>query len=275
LALILLLGLACQSQILQAAEASWSSGERQRSQIVARESFQSPDSASPIRWFHLSSRVVLDLLDELRGQIEKTPLDDLSAVLKYNRLQHFGSWISGQDASAPCRNTRALVLIRDSAKQDLEFKDARECAVAKGTWHDPYTGSDRSESTDVQIDHVVPLKNAYLLGAHRWKGPRRCHYANYLGNVYHLLAVDSSENMSKGDRSPDRYLPPNTAYHCAYASIWMRIKKVWGLRVTADEWSALDQILRDCPNSYNTMTQDDFDDQVAASKEIPEACQED
>ncbi|MEK6627129.1 MAG: DUF1524 domain-containing protein [Bdellovibrionota bacterium] len=165
-------------------------------------------------------------------------------IENYDRILNFGRWINDTNDDT-CFNTRALVLIRDSANKDVEFKDNNHCSVATGKWNDAYTGKTFKSSEDIQIDHFVPLKNAYLSGAHKWSFKTRCLYANFLGSNYHLLSVNSTENMRKGDRAPDHYIPPSTEYTCTYIKNWLSIKFLWGLKMTVPEAAAITTFIKD------------------------------
>jgi hypothetical protein len=83
----------------------------------------------------------------------------------YNRLKDFGTWIRDPSGQT-CYNTRARVLIRDSAVA-VSFTSSH-CTVSAGDWQEPYTGREVTKASDLQIDHVVPLKNAYISGAANW-----------------------------------------------------------------------------------------------------------
>jgi hypothetical protein len=94
--------------------------------------------------------------------------------------------------------------------------------VLAGTWHDPYTGrtltfidlKDLRQAEAIQIDHVVPLAEAWVSGARHWSRAGREAFANDLGE---LLAVDGPTNMSKGDGDPASWRP-RQGYQCAYAA---------------------------------------------------------
>lgn len=166
---------------------------------------------------------------------------------KYNRTLHFGRWINDPNDQT-CYNTRARVLIRDSATQ-VDFKDSNHCVVEKGTWNDPYSGATMHESTKIQIDHMVPLKNAYISGAWEWNFQTRCTYANFMGNTFHLISASGHENMSKGDSSPEEYLPPMQTYRCDYIENWLKIKLIWKLRMSRAEVEAIRKAIKE--NSCN------------------------
>ncbi|MBY0453165.1 MAG: hypothetical protein K2P92_09025, partial [Bdellovibrionaceae bacterium] len=100
-------------------------------------------------------------------------------VPKYKRVEQFGRWINDPNDDV-CYNTRALVLMRDSHK-DVTFADTDKCNVITGQWKDDYTGQTFTAREDIQIDHLVPLKNAYVSGAYKWSFKARCLYANFLG----------------------------------------------------------------------------------------------
>lgn len=171
-------------------------------------------------------------------------------IEKYKRLDHFGRWINDPNDDT-CYNTRALVLIRDSDKE-VTFSDTNKCNVVTGRWHDPYTDDTFTAREEIQIDHLVPLKNAYMSGAYKWNFKARCLYANYMGNDFHLKSVNASQNMKKGDRTPEKYMPPNPEYSCRYLKNWLVTKFLWNLKMSVGEAEAIAQAMRDnrC-NRYN------------------------
>lgn len=160
--------------------------------------------------------------------------------LPYNRDKHYGSWLRDTDG---CLNTRAKVLVRDSANQ-VTFA-ANGCTVEKGDWNDPYTGKLHTLSKDIQIDHLVALKNSYMSGAHEWTPAKRCLYANYMGNNFHLISVNGTENLKKGDVTPRQYVPPNKAYTCEFLKNWLHVKLIWNLRLTPIEGDAIQKLVTD------------------------------
>jgi len=165
------------------------------------------------------------------------------APVKYDRKLHFGRWINDPNDET-CYNTRARVLIRDSEGK-VSFKDSNHCVVEKGRWSDPYAGGTLHESKEIQIDHMVPLKNAYISGAWAWSFQSRCTYANYMGNTFHLITASGHENMSKGDDTPANYIPPNEAYRCEYLENWLKIKLIWKLKMVKEEVEAIRQAIKD------------------------------
>jgi hypothetical protein len=138
-------------------------------------------------------------------------------------------------------NTRETVLKRDGTGVVVNSS----CAAVSGRWYSPYDGATWTAAADLDIDHVVPLKNAWESGAWAWTTSRRESYANDLGDPQ-LIAVTDNVNQAKGDKSPDAWKPPRTSYHCTYARMWIRVKYVWALTVTAAEKSALAGMLNTC-----------------------------
>jgi len=135
---------------------------------------------------------------------------------------------------------RSQVLARDLA--DAVRKPGR-CAVTSGTLNDPYTGETITSVSKIQIDHVVPLAEMWRTGAADWTVDQRAQAANNLGN---LLAVSGKINQKKSDQTPDQWMPPNTAYHCAYARIYTTVKVTYGFTVTPTERAALTEALATC-----------------------------
>ena len=122
--------------------------------------------------------------------------------------------------------------------------NAGGCTVERGHWNDPYTARVHTRASDIQIDHLVALKNAYMTGAHEWDFKKRCLYANYMGNSFHLLSVNGKENLKKSDHSPASYVPPNRAYTCSFLKQWLSVKLIWSLRLTPQEKTAITTLVK-------------------------------
>ena len=146
----------------------------------------------------------------------------------------------GTPDPASC-DARDAALIRDGRGAE---KMGRYCTVISGTWVDPYGGLTYTTPSDIDIDHVVPLANAWRSGAASWTTAKREAFAN---RPLDVLAVEDNLNASKGDKGPEAWEPPRTAYHCIYATKWVNIKHYWKLSVTSAEKGALSQMLSTCP----------------------------
>jgi hypothetical protein len=138
-------------------------------------------------------------------------------------------------------NTRETVLKRDGAGVVVDSA----CAATSGKWYSPYDGATWTAASDVDIDHVVPLKNAWESGAWAWTTAKRESYANDLSDPQ-LIAVTDNVNQSKGDKSPDAWKPPLTSYYCTYARMWVKVKYVWALTITSAEKSTVSGMLGTC-----------------------------
>lgn len=169
--------------------------------------------------------------------------DGSITIPPYNRTL-YRHWI---DEDGDCQDTRAEVLVRDADSPQLTFADDRHCVVTGGTWTDPYTGQVVHDAKALDVDHVVPLKNAHQSGAWAWSPQRKKAYANYLDDSQHLLAVSLSENRRKGDKGPDAYVPPLKSFRCTYIREWAHIKADWELEMAPAEAATVHTLLTHCP----------------------------
>ena len=142
---------------------------------------------------------------------------------EYDR-DDWGGWI---DEDGDGLNTRHEVLAEESLIKPIVSNNK----VISGKWFDKYTGKYFTNPSDLDIDHLVPLKNAYISGASNWSKKKKNRYYNYLKYDNHLIAVSKSANRNKSDKSPVEWLPPNEDYQCEYVREWFKIKTAWGLTI--------------------------------------------
>src|SRR4051795_6925350 len=154
----------------------------------------------------------------------------------YNR-DLFPTWIT---ISGTC-NTREYILKRDGS--NVATNDA--CTATSGSWYSPYDGATWTAASDLDIDHLVPLAEAWDSGASGWTTARRESFANDVTRPQ-LLAVTDNVNQSKGDQDPATWMPSRTAYRCTYVRAWVQVKYYYGLSVDSAEKSALTNYLSAC-----------------------------
>ena len=175
---------------------------------------------------------------EVKGRAPKTG---------YSREQFGDGW-----ASVDGCDTRDRILARDLRAK--RFRSAtRGCVVLSGRLADPYTSTAivyaRGGASEVDIDHVVALGDAWQKGAQRWPHGERVAFAN---DPLNLLAVDASANRQKGDGDTATWLPANKSFRCAYVARQVSVKLEYALSVTAAERDAMRRVLGTCPTQRVT-----------------------
>jgi Protein of unknown function (DUF1524) len=151
----------------------------------------------------------------------------------------FPQWI---DADHDGCDTRHEVLIAESA---VPAHVGAGCAVT-GQWYSAYDGVTTTDASTFDIDHVVPLAEAWDSGASTWDAARRTAYANDLDHPETLRAVSASANRKKGDDDPAAWKPPLRSDWCSYATDWISVKVTWNLTADPAEIDALRSMLATC-----------------------------
>ncbi|MFF7436640.1 DUF1524 domain-containing protein [Streptomyces sp. NPDC008122] len=149
----------------------------------------------------------------------------------------FPHWIT---QSGTC-NTRETVLKRDGVNVVTDSN----CAATSGSWYSEYDGATWTLASDLDIDHMVPLAEAWRSGANSWTTAQRQAFANDLTRPQ-LIAVTDNVNQAKGDKDPAAWLPPRTAYRCTYVRAWVQVKYSYDLTVDSAEKNALESVLNGC-----------------------------
>ena len=142
----------------------------------------------------------------------------------------FKHWV---DANKNGKDTRAEVLIAESLVS-VQFSSTGK-TVSTGKWLSLYDGETWTKASDVDVDHVVALAEAWRSGAWKWSSSRRQSYANDLGVAWTLRAVTDNVNQSKSDDDPTYWLPPLESANCVYLTEWVAVKIRWKLTVDAEE----------------------------------------
>ncbi|WP_409484079.1 HNH endonuclease family protein [Arsenicicoccus dermatophilus] len=180
---------------------------------------------------------------QAKADLRSLPVRPASPMTGYSR-EKFPHW---KDAStwgwpkAPndrC-NSRNAALYRDGTG----VKMSAACTNLTGSWVDPYSAKVFDAATDMDIDHLVPLANAWRSGAGRWTTTRRTQFAN---DPLVLVSAWDRLNQQKGDKGPEAWKPVNASAHCLYATRWVEVKKKYALSITSAEKTALTSMLATC-----------------------------
>ncbi|MGW1724547.1 HNH endonuclease family protein [Streptomyces sp. NPDC002306] len=154
----------------------------------------------------------------------------------YNR-DLFPTWIT---ISGTC-NTREYILKRDGSNVTTDSA----CVATGGSWYSVYDGATWTAASDVDIDHLVPLAEAWDSGASAWTTAQRQSFANDVTRPQ-LLAVTDNVNQSKGDKDPAEWMPSRSAYACTYVRAWVQVKYYYNLKVDSAEKTKLSSVLSGC-----------------------------
>lgn len=161
----------------------------------------------------------------------------------------FPHWV---DADGDGCNARYEVLIAEAVRAP---SIGSGCRLTGGRWFSYVDEEYWTAPADLDIDHFVPLAEAWDSGARSWPGPRRRSFANDLGDGRTLAAVTDDVNQAKGDRDPAGWMPPAEAATCRYVEEWVATKLRWRLTVDAAEQAALAEHADACPDVTVTVTE--------------------
>lgn len=160
----------------------------------------------------------------------------------YSREAVFGGWLYSDGQS-----TRDRVLASER--------------LPDGSWYSAYDSVIVLSAGELDIDHVVPLAEAWESGGHRWSAETWTRFGNDLEDPRSLVAVSASTNRSKGAKDPQDWWPPHVGYRCQYAADWIAIKARWNLTVDAAEHGSLDAQIESCSGA-------DFDYGIPSSAAV-------
>jgi len=149
----------------------------------------------------------------------------------------FRHWI---DSDSNGCDTRREVLAVESTKPT-------NCRILSGgTWLSAFDGAKTNNASGFDVDHMVPLKEAWESGAHSWSSATRTSFANDLAYEHSLIAVSARSNRSKSDRDPNNWMPPTSSFHCQYVGRWIAVKYRWSLTLDPAEKSFLESKVANC-----------------------------
>lgn len=173
---------------------------------------------------------------QVQSELNSLSVQAENSMTGYSR-DKFPHWIA---ISGNC-NTRETVLKRDGTNVTVDGA----CYPTSGSWYSHYDGITRYSPSQIGIDHIVALAEAWRSGASSWTTSKRQSFANDL-NGPQLIAVTTEVNSSKGDRDPASWKPPRTGAYCAYSKFWIHTEYRWGLHLQSSEKSALQSMLNTC-----------------------------
>lgn len=154
----------------------------------------------------------------------------------------FRHWL---DADSDGCDTREEVLIQESLSP---VTTSSGCQIVSGRWLSVYDNEETMDPSTLDVDHMIPLAEAWDSGAHSWDSATREAFANDLGFAGSLIAVSASSNRSKGDRDPAEWTPPNANFLCTYVFTWISVKYRWSLSIDVTEKIALERSVDSCGN---------------------------
>ncbi|MFI5839402.1 HNH endonuclease family protein [Catenuloplanes sp. NPDC051500] len=169
------------------------------------------------------------------AQLEELTVGKAGSMSGYSR-EKFPHW---RDTGPNC-DMRDTILQRDGKNITLDG-----CNVTGGSWFSVYDDKTYDDPGKVDIDHMVPLANAWRSGASEWTNEQRGDFANDQERPQ-LFAVSASQNRAKGDQDPSTWKPASQGYWCTYAQHWITVKHYWKLSITSAEKGALGDMLAKC-----------------------------
>lgn len=179
--------------------------------------------------------------------LDALPVHEPDSMDGYSREQFGPAWTDDNGVALGHNHcdTRDDILARDMT----DVVRGGDCTVIWGVLHDPYTGRvivfhrSPATSTQIQIDHIVPLADAWRTGAQQLTAQQRINLANDPGN---LLAVEGRANTVKSDQDASQWLPPDRTFHCTYVQKQVAVKATYHLWVTRAEKDAMRKVLSNC-----------------------------
>ena len=143
----------------------------------------------------------------------------------------FKHWI---DANKNGCDTRAEVLVAEAI---VKPKVGKKCKLTGGKWLSAYDGKTLTDASKLDVDHLVPLAEAWRSGAWAWTAKQRQDYANDLSDSRALIAVTLTTNRSKSDKDISDWVPKIDT--CGYVQNWIAIKVRYSLTYDAKEAESL------------------------------------
>ena len=227
-----------EDQVSEGAGAVASTAEEEAAEEAAAEAAAEEEAAEEAAEVE-PAPVVPEPTPDVAPPVEATGFEARIAQLRvepefpggYDR-DLFGGW---RDFDGDGCNSRWEVLIAES---QTPVSVGGGCSVSGGQWYSAFDGASTTDPSTFDVDHFVPLKEAWDSGAHAWDSNQRQRFANDLDYPGSLIAVSASSNRSKGAGDPAEWLPM-PSYRCEYVRNWVEVKLRWNLSVDSREVSAI------------------------------------
>ena len=155
----------------------------------------------------------------------------------YQRSKFGHGWM---DLDSDGQDSRAEALISQSASP-VRFASPENKRVVHGRWISPFTGVVHTDASNLEADHVIPLKFAWTYGADKWTDEERRRFGNDPRNIW---IIEASLNQSKGARGIGEWLPPQG--RCGYIARFVRLTKIYPLEIPAPKKVQYENLLRQC-----------------------------
>jgi hypothetical protein len=163
----------------------------------------------------------------------------------------FKHWITiSRAGQAGCDSRKSVIIDEAIVKPKIETG----CKLVGGEWLSIYDNVKVTDAGKLDVDHMVPLAEAWDSGASTWDELKRQQYANDMTDPRHLIAVTGASNRSKSDQDPSDWMPENKAYACEYLDNWVSIKVRWNLSVDKKEKDFIVTNLKSCKSVKITVT---------------------
>ena len=183
-----------------------------------------------------------DSCRKTRRQVLNATQDARKENRAFSVIYHRKHWKHWSDFDGDCMNTRHEIL-QAQARGKVELS-ADGCSVVKGLWHDPFSGKQLTQASDLDTDHIIPLKWANDHGGATWSKKLKEEFAN---DPINLLAVDDGVNQSKGAKGPNEWMPPNPSFRCNYINMWNKVlKKYPDLQMKSNEKRVFQKQINAC-----------------------------
>lgn len=181
---------------------------------------------------------------DVHDETSAATIDSASEGREFSYLYNRDDWKHWSDFDGDCMNTRHEMLLAQADSQVKLSPDG--CYVSSGVWLDPFSGKNYTRASELDVDHVVPLKWANDHGGGMWTREKKERFAN---DTINLLVVDDALNQAKGAKGPSEWMPPNHAFRCDYLKIWQSVLKAYpSLKMSSSEHRIFTKQLSSCLN---------------------------